>query len=313
MRGRSTPAPDDLPRSRSGRVPQWVIDEAAGRTVEAPAWRAGSSGYLDREPPRRRRWAARALTVAVVVGLLGVAYVAHPPVFGPAVADDPTAPPPGLEEAAAPLGTPAAVPAGGEGKFRFTSTTNGTDPVTFSPCRPIHYVVRSDNAPPRGATMIAAAVKQVSRATGLAFIDDGPTDEAPSQERAVYQPDRYGARWAPVLIAWATPSEVPDFGVDIACEAGPVRVTSGDGEHTAYVSGMVALDPAKIDRIRASLGEPLARAIIMHELGHLVGLAHTEHDDQLMFPRGNAGVTKYAVGDRTGLARLGQGPCQPNL
>jgi hypothetical protein len=161
--------------------------------------------------------------------------------------------------------------------------------------------------------MITAALKRVSKATGLMFIDDGPTDEAPAQERPVYQPDRYGDRWAPVLITWATPAEVPDFGVDLAGEAGPVRVTSGDGEHTAYVSGMVALDPAKIDLIRTSMGEPVARAIIMHELGHLIGLAHTEQDDQLMFPRGNARVTKYAVGDRTGLTRLGQGPCQPDL
>ena len=175
-------------------------------------------------------------------------------------------------------------------------------PGTFSPCRPIHYVVRPDNAPPAWAKMIAAAVKRVAKATGLVFIDDGATDEAPSQERDVYQPDRYGDRWAPVLITWATPAEVPDFGVDIAGEAGPVRVTSGDGTDTAYVSGTVALDPVKIDEIRTTMGEPVARAIIMHELGHLVGLAHTEHDDQLMFPRGNAEVTKYANGDRTGLA-----------
>ena len=161
--------------------------------------------------------------------------------------------------------------------------------------------------------MIAAAVKRVTKATGLVFIDDGATDEAPSQERDVYQPDRYGDRWAPVLITWATPAEVPDFGVDIAGEAGPVRVVSGDGNNEAYVSGTVALDPVKIDEIRTTMGEPVARAVIMHELGHLVGLAHTEHDDQLMFPRGNAGVTKYANGDRTGLALLGQGPCQPDL
>jgi hypothetical protein len=184
----------------------------------------------------------------VVGGLLGVAFWVSPPRFDPAVADDPTAPPPGLEESAAPLGTPPPVPAGGDGKYRFTSTTNGTDPVTFSPCRPIHFVVRPDNAPPRGAAMITAAIKRVSKAIGLVFIDDGPTDEAPSQERSVYQPDRYGDRWAPVLITWATPAEVPDFGVDIAGEAGPARVTSGDGEHTAYVSGWWPWTPSRSTR-----------------------------------------------------------------
>jgi predicted Zn-dependent protease len=116
-----------------------------------------------------------------------------------------------------------------------------------------------------------------------------------------------------VLIAWATPAEVPDFGVDIVGEAGPDRVTSGDLGQTAYVSGMVTLDPVKLERIHGHDGEQLVRGIIMHELGHLVGLAHTEHDDQLMFPRANAAVTTFGVGDRTGLARLGQGPCQPDL
>jgi hypothetical protein len=268
---------------------------------------------------------ARVFTVVVVGALLAIAYLGGPRGWfgtaaaddpqspGTAVADDPESPPPGLEEAAAPLGSPPPVPDGGTGKYRFTSTRNGSDPVTFSPCRPIHYVVRPDNAPPRGAKMIAAAVKRVAKATGLVFIDDGATDEAPSQERDVYQPDRYGDRWAPVLITWATTAEVPDLGVDIAGEAGPVQATSGDGKDTAYVSGTVALDPDKIDEIRTSMGEPVARAIIMHELGHLVGLAHTQHDDQLMFPRGNAEVTKYANGDRTGLAQLGQGPCQPDL
>ncbi len=226
---------------------------------------------------------------------------------------DPTGPPPGLHEARAPLGTPPPAPPGGHGRYRFLHTTNGTDPVTFSPCRAIHYVVRPDHAPAWGAQLITAAVAQVSTATGLVFIDDGPTVEAPSQERQAYQPDRYGDRWAPVLIAWATTAEVPDFGVDIVGEAGPARVTSGDARHTAYVSGMVTLDPVKLDRIHAQAGQQLVRGIIMHELGHLVGLAHTEHDDQLMFPRGNAAVTTFAAGDRTGLARLGQGPCQPDM
>ena len=45
--------------------------------------------------------------------------------------------------------------------------------------------------------------------TGLDLRFDGTTDEPPSEERERRQPDRYGDRWAPVLVAWATGREVP--------------------------------------------------------------------------------------------------------
>lgn len=57
---------DDLPRSPSGRVPQWVVDEAVGYPVEPDAWRA----YPAPEPPRRRRSLLRRLTVVVCVALV---------------------------------------------------------------------------------------------------------------------------------------------------------------------------------------------------------------------------------------------------
>ncbi len=78
--------------------------------------------------------------------------------------------------------------------------------------------------------MILDAMARVSFATRLSLINDGSTTEGPSEARAAYQRDRYGDRWAPVLISWATPSEAPDFGVDVVGEAGPaaVRTPSGD-------------------------------------------------------------------------------------
>ena len=92
--------------------------------------------------------------------------------------------------------------------------------------------------------MIAQAVAAVSAATGLRFVLDGPTTEAPSNDREPYQRARYGDRWAPVLIAWATADEVPDFGVDIAGEAGPHGVRRRNGQRT-YLTGAVYLDAAK--------------------------------------------------------------------
>src|SRR5262249_6108651 len=59
-------------------------------------------------------------------------------------------------------------------------------------------------------------------------------------------------------------------------------------------------------------GHAIARTAVLHELGHLVGLAHVADPTQVMYPGGSAGVTgEYASGDLAGLARLGQAACVP--
>jgi len=160
---------------------------------------------------------------------------------------------------------------------------------------------------------VAQAIAAVSAATGLNFVDDGPTDDAPTGSREPYLPDRYGDRWAPVLIAWATPDEVPDFGIDVAGEAGATSVTAPSGDNT-YVSCIVYLDPAKYLDIASRSGQAITDSVILHELGHLVGLTHVNDPGQLMWPRGNtAGLTPFRPGDLGGLNALGRGPCQPDV
>ena len=46
----------------------------------------------------------------------------------------------------------------------------------------------------------------------------------------------------------------------------------------------------------------------MHELGHVVGLAHVHDASELMNPE-NVGLTRLGPGDRAGLAALGSGRC----
>jgi len=79
--------------------------------------------------------------------------------------------------------------------FRFAAHQRGSAvPVTWSPCRPIHYVTRPANSPVDGAALLHRAVAAVSAATGLRFEDDGTTSEDPSDDREAYQPGRYGSR-----------------------------------------------------------------------------------------------------------------------
>jgi hypothetical protein len=59
-----------------------------------------------------------------------------------------------------------------------------------------------------------------------------------------------------------------------------------------------------------SYGMALVRAVVEHELGHLLGLDHV-HDDSQLMNADNKGLTDYAAGDQLGLERLGRGHCFP--
>lgn len=255
------------------------------------------------------------LSVGLVIGLgLAAAHLA-----GPGDTDTPAAaeqirsfPTPGVEAADAPLGTPLpAPPAGGEYAFVGVQA-DGVTPVGYDPCRPVHYVIRPDNAPAGGEQLVRDAVARVSAVTGLEFVYDGPTDEAPAERRSLFQPDRYGDRWAPVLVSWQTEAENPDFLTDTVGEAGSATVTIA-GRPKVFVTGMVGLDAAAFAEYLADPDDvPLARAVVLHELGHLVGLDHVSDPGQLMYPETRDAVD-FAPGDLTGLARLGAGECVPEL
>jgi hypothetical protein len=185
-------------------------------------------------------------------------------------------------------------------------------PVTWSPCRPIHYVVRPGGAPPHGDELIEDSFARLGRVTGFRFVNDGTTQEEPRWDRPAYQPDRYGKRWAPVLVTWATLPSAPEIGAQLAGEAAPQPVATRSGD-LAYVTGLVALEPNELNKATARYGESAARMIVMHELGHLMGLDHVADASQIMSPRASPLVTEYQPGDRAGLNALASGPCQPDV
>lgn len=233
-------------------------------------------------------------------------------------------PPPPPDALTAPLGEPAPVPGDGGPHEFLALQPDGANPVAYDPCRPIHYVTRP-GGPPEGDVLIREALASVSTATGLRFVDDGATEEAPSDDRAPHQPDVYGDRWAPVLFAWSDPVESPRLGeidpdqpqADPAAYAGSTGVTwepAGASSRMVYVTGSVTLDgPDLTDISEGPDGRARALAIIEHEVGHLVGLGHVDDRRQLMFPTIQPQVTSFGAGDLEGLAKLGRGACFPEV
>jgi hypothetical protein len=225
----------------------------------------------------------------------------------------PDTPPPSGEEAAQPLGAPAAVPPG-PGKFEVAIDQPGDSavPVAWDPCRPVHYVVNTAGAPPDGATLIQAAVARVQKATGLHFVNDGPTTEKTSKDRKPYQPARYDStRWAPVLIGWSDETATPSLAGYIAGLGSPQAVYASR-DRLVYVTGQVTLDRQQLAPARAP-DRGVVKAIILHELGHLIGLNHTADRRQVMYSEAQFNVRDYGPGDLRGLARLGTQACFPGV
>lgn len=249
-----------------------------------------------RSRPRdwRRRLTATALAVVLVMAIGGT--FAHKQ-FGLTLTRD------GLQ-LETPLGSPPEV-AQGAGSYAYMLTQRGSDrPVAYDPCRRIEYLVNDSLAPAGTEGLLRSAIDEISGATGLVFRAVGETDDLPKPKLSALTPRR-----KPVLIAWTTPDVVPDLAGDVAGLGGSTAGLDDYAGELRYVTGMVALDAPQLTQVLAGPGGPQqVRAVMVHELGHLVGLAHVDDDGELMYPD-NLGRVSLGPGDRQGLAALGSGRC----
>jgi hypothetical protein len=221
------------------------------------------------------------------------------------------APPPGREEAATPLGNPEPPPEPSS-SYKFLAVNSDGSPVGYSPCRPLHYVVNASLAPEGAAGLVPLAIQAISKATGIQFVDDGATDEQPSVQRAPYQPETYGERWAPLLISWTTPDVAPKLGGKVIGTGGSTHYSYGTGPKS-YVTGSLELDaPQMAAELERPDGTAYATAVILHELGHVMGLEHVNDPVQLMYPEIGA-PDGLAAGDLNGLYQLGRTSCRKDL
>lgn len=196
-------------------------------------------------------------------------------------------------------------------------------PARFNPCEPVHYAMNAALAPPGGLADARGAIAQLAKATGLTFVEDPMTNETIIRGiRQPYQPERYGSRWAPVLIVWERLGSDPN-SPQAAGRGGPY-VSRPEGVIT---SGAVGLNvDAVTDRKTGARPRDGFRAerlgvgaigpegvtwgrVLLHELAHVVGLGHSSDRAQLMYPEATEQTTRlaeYGAGDLAGLRVLGR-------
>ena len=183
------------------------------------------------------------------------------------------------------------------------------EPVRYNPCQPIHYVINPSLAPTGAVDDVHTAFEMTSEASGLEFVYDGETDEIPNPERAAYQPDRYGDRWAPILVGWA-----PSLGQSDLPEATPIGLGGSIPEMNAdgkavFVSGQIVFD-ATYKQIPSGFGGETWGQAMLHEIGHVVGLGHYDSSDSVMNPLLGRRAAVWGPGDQAGLWAQGLGsPC----
>jgi hypothetical protein len=177
----------------------------------------------------------------------------------------------------------------------------------WDPCVPIHYVVDVEIGPPTASADIAWAFAQVSKATGLKFVDDGQTREQPDDKRKDVRRTKAGWRWAPVLVALVPDSVFHGKGLhadkDSLAYTDP-DVYSDDAGDAQIVSAQVVVDADDITD-GGHVDPGALGPTLLHEFGHLVGLDHVHRAGEIMQPDGG-GVTSYGRGDLSGLHYLGR-------
>lgn len=254
-------------------------------------------GYTRPHRPRRLDRTTLVALVVTVTAFAGLVYV------------DPSVLPLSLRNAVGvgPKRVAAPVATGAKGSYAFIAHQSGdaNKPVAWDPCRPIRYEINPSGGPSGAVELTRQAVSRAEQVSGLAFDYVGETDARPHWDTPMLP---VIAARRPVLVSWADETEVPQLHGDVAGIGGSVPIDTRLGQRR-YATGGVTLDSASYLQLDGRPdGKAEERAILLHELGHLLGLAHVSDPSQLMYKR-NLGLLDYGPGDLAGLAMLGRGQC----
>ncbi|MDE0573346.1 hypothetical protein ON058_07955 [Demequina sp. B12] len=183
------------------------------------------------------------------------------------------------------------------------------EPTRYDPCVPVAWVHNPAGMPAGAEGLVEDAVDNIAQYTGLFFEFEGEVNEPVTFDRDLIQ-ERYGERFAPVLVGWSDASATPDLGGSTAGLGGSSSVSGAYGDQRFLAAGVVILDREDFAELLATeAGQGRAASIVRHELAHVVGLGHVDDTTEVMHTENLAAVS-WGPGDRQALAIAGAGPCQ---
>jgi hypothetical protein len=192
-------------------------------------------------------------------------------------------------------------PAGRKGQHVFAAKPR----VRWDSCRSIRWTFNPKASPKKALRQVREGVKRVRLATGLDFVYVGKTNQ---------KPNPYGNKvdGADMIIGWRT---AKDFG-PFSKHPGTVGM-GGNKFYSGYqeadgspvnlaVQGGVVLNASMKGRLSNGFGKGATWGeVIIHELGHVIGLAHPNADSQIMYYSVIGRNADWGAGDLAGFRRVG--------
>jgi hypothetical protein len=229
-------------------------------------------------PVRRRRWLAAGLATGLALGLTATGS-------------------PGL--AAQPSATTVVTTGDGRGNpkaYNFIAKING-EPVHWSPCAKPGWRINLRRAPKRAIPQAKEAMQRVKQATGLHFRYEGRTRVNPKKL------DSY-PRGTSLVMGWGRPKATGGA----AGVGGPRWKSNG-----RIIDGYVVLNSRVSRKLASGFGrghksgyQGTVGQLMMHELGHAVGLQHVRDSKQIMYPTLTRKKATWGAGDKNGLRKVGK-------
>ncbi len=186
--------------------------------------------------------------------------------------------------------------------YAFLHVQPGTSntPIGFDPCLGVNIVVNDSEWPGDGTQLVTEAAAELSAASGIPLRVIGT-----SKDRATWRVRTVMGQ--PVLVDWSSPALQPGLTGDVAGLGGSIPVRGRSGRQT-LAAGSISLDTPSLQAYAAHRGgAAVVKGVIIHELGHVLGLGHPNEDGQLMSARGR--TNSLRKGDLRGLQLLAAVPC----